>query len=67
MSTASSLAPAFDIHRVCLQALRLALGKEPALASSYDKYQSLALAVRAKLMDNWLETERRIQIVAVSR
>ncbi|MBI4027765.1 MAG: glycogen/starch/alpha-glucan phosphorylase [Verrucomicrobia bacterium] len=48
-----------SVQRACLLALRLALGKEPRNASAYDKYQSLALAMRARLMDDWLETEKR--------
>ena len=40
-------------------ALRLAVGREPGAASAYDTYQGLALAVRERLMRDWLETERR--------
>lgn len=43
----------------CLLSLRLALGREPDRAQAYDKYHSLALAVRRRLMDDWLRTEQR--------
>ncbi|MFZ1536036.1 MAG: glycogen/starch/alpha-glucan phosphorylase [Chromatiaceae bacterium] len=43
----------------CLLSLRLALGREPDRAQAYDKYHSLALAVRRRLMDDWLSTEQR--------
>ena len=43
----------------CLLSLRLALGCEPDQAQAYDKYHSLALAVRRSLMDDWLRTEQR--------
>lgn len=43
----------------CLLSLRLALGREPDRAQAYDKYHSLALAVRQRLMDDWLRTEQR--------
>ncbi len=61
--TTSSPEPqvAFDVSRVCHSALRLALGKEASNACAYDKYQSLAIAARTRLLDDWLETERRIQ------
>ncbi len=53
--------PRPDFRRTCLFALRLALGKEPSNASAYDKYQGLALAVRSRLMEDWLRTEKRIR------
>ena len=40
-------------------ALRLAVGREPGTASAYDNYQGLALAVRERLMRDWLATEKR--------
>jgi len=45
----------------CINALRLALGKEPKNASNYEKYQSLAISVRSRLMEKWLGTEDRYQ------
>ena len=42
----------------CLQSLRLAVGQDLAEADSYDKYQSVALAVRRRLMDGRLRTRR---------
>jgi starch phosphorylase len=53
--------PRPDFQRSCLFALRLALGKEPSNASAYDKYQALALAVRSRLMEDWLRTEQRVR------
>ncbi len=50
-----------DLRRFCFAAMRLALGKEPSDASAYDKYQALALTLRGRLMDGWLQTERRIR------
>jgi len=41
----------------CAMALRLAIGREPESARAYDKYQSLALAVRSRLLHDWLATE----------
>jgi starch phosphorylase len=40
-------------------AMRFAIGREIESASFYNKYQSLAIAVRTRLMDRWLETEKR--------
>ena len=45
----------------CQNALRIALGKETDQASDYDKYQSLAIAVRTRLMEKWLKTEELYQ------
>ena len=39
--------------------MRFALGREVEDATSYEKYQSLAVAIRAYLMDRWLETKKR--------
>ncbi|MBW2411526.1 MAG: hypothetical protein JRF72_17140, partial [Deltaproteobacteria bacterium] len=41
------------LKKACESALRFALGKEPQHAAEYDKYQSLAVAVRTRLMDKW--------------
>jgi starch phosphorylase len=48
-----------SLKKACDGALRFALGKEPQNAAEYDKYQSLAIAVRTRLMDKWLQTEDR--------
>ncbi|WP_241290151.1 glycogen/starch/alpha-glucan phosphorylase [Burkholderia stabilis] len=42
-------------------ALRYDFGKSPAQASSGDLFHALALAVRKRLVDRWLETEARYQ------
>lgn len=41
----------------CLMSLRLALGRELEGSNAYDRYQALALAVRRRLMNDWLRTE----------
>ncbi|MFH2000980.1 MAG: glycogen/starch/alpha-glucan family phosphorylase, partial [Planctomycetota bacterium] len=41
----------------CISALRIALGREAFSAGTYDKYHSLAMAVREKLMEKGLATE----------
>ncbi|MBU0755628.1 MAG: glycogen/starch/alpha-glucan family phosphorylase, partial [Planctomycetes bacterium] len=46
-----------SLKETCASALRLVLGREPTTASNYDRYQSLALAVREKLMACGLATE----------
>ncbi len=56
---AKPLSGEFHLTEACVLSLRLALGREPAQAQAYDKYHSLALAVRRHLMDNWLRTEQR--------
>jgi glycogen/starch/alpha-glucan phosphorylase-like protein len=48
-----------SLEKACESALRFAVGKEPQHAAEYDKYQSLAIAVRTRLMDKWLQTEAR--------
>jgi len=48
-----------SLKKACESALRFAIGKELQQASDYDKYQSIAVAVRTRLMDKWLQTEER--------
>jgi len=48
-----------SLEKACESALRFAVGKEPQRAAEYDKYQSIAIAVRTRLMDKWLQTEER--------
>jgi len=40
-----------SLEASCLAAMRFALGREVENATSYEKYQSLAIAVRTQLMD----------------
>ena len=40
-----------SLEASCLAAMRFALGREVEDATSYEKYQSLAIAVRTRLMD----------------
>ena len=47
------------LGEACLAAMRFAIGREIDNASFYNKYQSIAIAVRTRLMDRWLETEKR--------
>jgi len=49
------------LGQACRVALRFAIGREVSDASFYNKYQSIAIAVRTRLMDRWLETEKRYQ------
>ncbi|MHC4943733.1 MAG: glycogen/starch/alpha-glucan phosphorylase [Planctomycetota bacterium] len=56
-----------NLTESCLSALRLALGKEVSTASLYDQYQSLALAVREKLVARGLATEAQYKQRAVKR
>ena len=52
----------------CLAAMRFALGREVEDATRYEKYQSLATAVRTpRLMDRWLETRKRYVAADVKR
>ena len=49
-----------DVHvleRYCIHAIHLALGKRLDNATSYDKYKSLALAIKADLIEKHLATE----------
>jgi len=48
-----------SLEASCLAAMRFALGREVEDATSYDKYQCLAIAIRTYLMDRWLETKKR--------
>jgi starch phosphorylase len=48
-----------SLEKASESALRFAVGKEPQRATVYDKYQSIAIAVRTRLMDKWLQTEAR--------
>jgi len=47
------------LGQACRVALRFAIGQEVEDASFYNKYQSIAIAVRTRLMDRWLQTEKR--------
>ena len=55
------------LGEACLAAMRFAIGREIDNASFYNKYQSIAIAVRTRLMDRWLETEKRYSEVDVKR
>lgn len=65
--SSEGVGPRADFRRFCFAALRLALGKELSDASAYDKYQALALTLRGRLMDGWLQTERRIRETQAKR
>ena len=47
--------------------MRFALGREVDEATSYEKYQSLAVAIRTYLMDLRLETKKRYDEVDAKR
>jgi glycogen phosphorylase len=55
------------LGEACLAAMRFAVGREVGDASFYNKYQSMAVAVRTRLMDRWLETEKRYRKADVKR
>ena len=55
------------LGQACLAAMRFAIGREVEDASFYNKYQSIAIAVRTRLMDRWLETEKRYRESDVKR
>ena len=55
------------LGEACLAAMRFAIGREVEDASFYNKYQSIAVAVRTRLMDRWLETEKRYRKSDVKR
>jgi starch phosphorylase len=55
------------LGEACLAAMRFAIGREVEDASFYNKYQSIAVAVRTRLMDRWLETEKRYRESDVKR
>ncbi len=55
------------LGEACLAAMRFAIGREVDNASFYNKYQSIAIAVRTRLMDRWLETEKRYREADVKR
>jgi len=48
-------------------AMRFAIGREVDNASFYNKFQGIAIAVRTRLMDRWLETEKRYREADVKR
>ena len=56
-----------SIEASCLAAMRFALGREVEDATAYEKYQSLAIAVRTRLMDRWLETRKRYEAADAKR
>ncbi len=45
------------LERYCVHAMHIALGKRLTNATSYDKYQSLALAIKSELAEKCLATE----------
>jgi starch phosphorylase len=49
-----------SLRDASLFALRLAMGRESGAASDYDRYRSLALAVRERLMRDRIATEQRL-------
>jgi len=51
----------------CVLSMRLALGREPDRARAYDKYHSLALAERRRLMGDWLRTEQGYRDLGAKR
>jgi starch phosphorylase len=51
----------------CLDALRLAVGREQDQASPYDRYLALATAIRGRQLDTWLDTEARRRERAAKR
>ena len=55
------------LGKAFLAAMRFAIGREMDEASFYNKFQSVAIAVRARLMDRWLQTERRYREADVKR
>jgi starch phosphorylase len=55
------------LGEACLAAMRFAIGREVENASFYNKYQSIAIAMRTRLMDRWLETEKRYREADVKR
>jgi glycogen phosphorylase len=56
-----------SLEASCLAAMRFALGREVEDATSYEKYQSLAVAIRTYLMDRRLETKKRYDEVDAKR
>ena len=56
-----------SLEASCLAAMRFCPGREVEDATSYEKYQSLAIAVRTRLMDRWLETQKRYEAVDAKR
>ena len=56
-----------SLEASCLSAMRFAIGREVDDATSYEKYQSLAVAVRTHLMDRCLETKKRYDEVDAKR
>ncbi len=54
---ADSIHESHVLEEYCLTAMHLALGKRLVNATSYDKYKSLALAIKYELIDKHLATE----------
>ena len=52
-----SIDAASVLENYCIHALHIALGKRLDNATSYDKYKSLALAIKAELIERHLATE----------
>jgi len=48
-------------------AMRFAIGREVDSASFYNKFQGIAIAVRTRLMDRWLKTEKKYREADVKR
>ncbi len=51
----------------CLDALRLAVGREREDATPYDRYLALATAIRGRQLDAWLDTEARRRDASAKR
>ncbi|MBI2570926.1 MAG: glycogen/starch/alpha-glucan phosphorylase [Candidatus Schekmanbacteria bacterium] len=50
-----------------LEHLRFSLGKHPSKSTAYDRFESLALAVRDRLIDRWIRTQRTYHDLEVRR
>ena len=57
----------FSLEASCRAAMRFALGREVKTATFYEKYQSLAIAIRTQLMDRWLDTQKRYDAMSAKR
>src|SRR5262244_3140576 len=53
-----------SLRRAFLDHLRYSRGKNPETATTYDRFNALALAVRDRLADRWVHTQRACYLSA---
>ncbi|WP_200236294.1 glycogen/starch/alpha-glucan phosphorylase [Thiohalocapsa halophila] len=53
------MTPSTGLAADCVEALRLAVGREPDAATAYERYLALATAIRGRQLGAWLDTESR--------